>query len=127
MGLFLAIPFSRREISPNPLALSVVSAMHLSVPRTPISHSANHFRNNETAISIRHECCASPGLLLENRVHCAGWSLAGKGGHNGFQESSGVLRTGDQTQHLFGLVPTFQQAPGLEACRFGLNKILSGI
>lgn len=39
-----------------------------------------------------------PGLLLESRVHCAGWSLAGRGGHNGFQESSEVLRAGDQTQ-----------------------------
>lgn len=115
--------FSRHEISPNPLALSVVFAMHLSVPSTPISHWANNFRSNETAISIRHECCVSPGLLLESRVHCAGWSLAGRGGHNEFREGSGVLRAGDQTQQLFGLVLTFQQAPGLDACRFGLDKI----
>lgn len=66
---------------------------------------------------------ASPGLLLESRVHCAGWSLAGRGGHYGFQESSGVLRAGHQTQCLFGLVPTFQQAPGLDACMFGLDRI----
>jgi len=30
-----------------------------------ISSSAIHFRNNETAISIRRECCASPGFVLE--------------------------------------------------------------
>lgn len=62
VGLFLAVPFSRNEISPSPLALSVVSAMHLSVPSTPLSHWANHFRSNETAISIRHECCCQPWL-----------------------------------------------------------------
>lgn len=56
-------------------------------------------------------------------MHCAGWSLAGRGGHNEIQKSSGVLRAGDQTKHLFGLVPTFQQAPGLGASRFGLDKI----
>lgn len=62
VALFLAMPFSRHEISPNPLALSVVSAMHLSVPSTPISHWANNFRSNETAVSIRHECCARAWL-----------------------------------------------------------------
>lgn len=119
VGLSLAMLFSRHEISPNPLALSLVSAMHLSVPSTPISNWANNFRSNETTISIRHECCTSPGLLLESRVHCAGWSLTGRG----FQESWGVLRAGDETQCLSGLAPTFQQAPELDKCRFGLNKI----
>lgn len=118
-GSFSGHAFSRHEISPNPLALSLVSAMHLSVPSTPISNWANNFRSNETTISIRHECCTSPGLLLESRVHCTGWSLTGRG----FQESWGVLRAGDETQCLSGLAPTFQQAPEVDECRFGLNKI----
>lgn len=104
VAFFLAVPLSRYEVSPNSLAWSVVSAMHLSVPSTPISSSANQFRNNESAISIRCECCASPGLVLGSRIRCAGWSLAGGGGQDGFQEDSGVLRWGDETQGLFGLV-----------------------
>lgn len=119
--IFLSMPFSRLELCPNPLAFSVVSVVHLSVPSTLISHWAHNFRSNETAISIRHECCASPGLLQESRVHCAGWSL--KRWAQWVSRKQWGFKSRWPTQCLFVLVPTFQQASGLDACRFGLDKI----
>lgn len=77
VAFFLAVPLGRYEVCPKSLVWSVVPAMHLSVPSTLASSSANHFRNQETAISIRRECCASPGSTRGSRIRHGWWVRRG--------------------------------------------------
>lgn len=109
---FSWLPLSRCEVSPNFLAWSMLSAVHLSVLSTPLPSSSNHFRNNETFPS---DMSAEPATAwcweAGSEVWAGPW--AGEWEQDGFRERSRVFKSRIPNPSPFGPIPCFQAQPGL--------------